>query len=356
MKSRTRLFQVLLSIPTLLIVATILASLERTPLTGRYVFPAPNCPKISSIRWRLITLSPEEEEEIASQLAGPGWYNAVGQILAEDGLTKFIPPNDWRYMWVNDTLRRLESTIPILVQERALCPEWLSSDTPMPPPAEYPLRPRPRASEHLRTFCENLCHRVAAPGPHTIPGPPYSLLVVDKPDSANAFSYGFGPNGGGGVVVYSGFLDNIFSRYPSVMSPPPEESWLSSFFSLFTVSPPAAHPIPTPEQTSELAILLAHELAHLILSHHLETLSSGTVFIPGTLSILSDVVRVLLFPVTMLFGPFVNDAVAQLGKVGSGELIKVGDYCTSIHQEIEADVVSARYYVNPDLLSSLTSL
>ncbi|KAK6971575.1 hypothetical protein R3P38DRAFT_3242175 [Favolaschia claudopus] len=37
-----------------------------------------------------------------------------------------------------------------------------------------------------------------------------------------------------------------------------------------------------------------------------------------------------------------NDAVAQLGKVGSGELDKVGEYCTSVKQEIEADVVSAR--------------
>jgi hypothetical protein len=35
--------------------------------------------------------------------------------------------------------------------------------------------------------------------------------------------------------------------------------------------------------------------------------------------------------------------VAQLGKVGTGELEKVGEYCTSIKQEIEADVVSARF-------------
>jgi len=56
----------------------------------------------------------------------------------------------------------------------------------------------------------------------------------------------------------------------------------------------------------------------------------------------ADVIRALLFPVTMALGPFVNDAVAQLGKVGSGELTKIGEYCTNMKQEIEADIVSAR--------------
>ena len=49
-----------------------------------------------------------------------------------------------------------------------------------------------------------------------------------------------------------------------------------------------------------------------------------------------------MFPVTMLFGPFFNDAIAQMGKVGSGHLTELGEYCTSVKQEIEADVVSAR--------------
>ncbi len=57
---------------------------------------------------------------------------------------------------------------------------------------------------------------------------------------------------------------------------------------------------------------------------------------------MSDIIRVLIFPVTMMFGPFVNDAVAQLGKVGSGELLKISEACNSTNQEIEADVVSAR--------------
>ncbi|KAF8206405.1 peptidase M48 [Mycena galopus ATCC 62051] len=195
-----------------------------------------------------------------------------------------------------------------------------------------------------------MCKRHVAPVPHSIPGPPYSLLVVDKPEASNAFSYGFGPDGGGGIVVYSGFLDEILARAPCeydekpAASPELQSSWLSGLVGgIFNPSPlPPSHPVPTPSQTAELAILLSHELAHLVLSHHLETLSSATIIIPGVMSMVSDIIRVVIFPVTMLFGPFVNDAVAQLGKVGSGELEKVGEYCTSVKQEIEADVVSAR--------------
>ena len=68
------------------------------------------------------------------------------------------------------------------------------------------------------------------------------------------------------------------------------------------------------------------------------------------MSIVSDTIRALLFPITMIFGPFVNDAVAQLGKVGSMELSKNAEYCTSTRQEMEADIVSAR------LLFSLITL
>ncbi|KAJ3714279.1 hypothetical protein C8R42DRAFT_592132 [Lentinula raphanica] len=324
-RKRTIFFQVMLAIPAVLFWLVIIASMEQTPLTGR---------------WRLIILSPEEEDDLSATLAGQGWYNAVGDILAQDGPARFVPYHDWRYQWVQDTLRRLEATIPILTKETDECSEWLMSQRPMPPPADYPLTPRPRASEYLRYYCEKMCDREPPALSHTIPGPPYNLLVVEKPDALNAFSYGFGPDGGG-IVVYSGFIDDILARLPmdETNSPSQPQSWWSLL--LGGPSPPRQF-IPSEKQTSELAILLAHELAHLILSHHLETLSSATVIVPGTLSIFSDVIRVLLFPVTMFFGPFVNDAVAQLGRIGSGELTKVGEYCTSLKQEHEADVVSAR--------------
>jgi Zn-dependent protease with chaperone function len=329
-RHRTILFRILLSIPFVLFCATLIASLERTPLTGR---------------WRMIILSPDEEDEIAAQLAGPGWYKAVGEILSQEGDPQLISTNDWRYVWVRDTLRRLENTIPLLLREGELEPEWLRrgpNDVPLPPPAKYPLRPRPRASEYLHRFCESMSKRIVPPVPHSIPGPPYSLLVVDRPDASNAFSYGFGPDGGGGVVVYSGFLDEVLSKFKTVPEPQtPKRSWWSSLLGASTPSQPPHH-IPTPEETSQLAILLSHELAHLILSHHLETLSFGKVIVPGVLSIATDVFRAVLFPVTMMFGPFVNDAVAQIGKVGSGELLKLGEYCGASNQEIEADIVSAR--------------
>ena len=347
--------KVLLSIPFVLFWATIIASLERTPLTGRCVSFLTDtnhgrhvayCPKRYLSRWRMILLSSEEEDEIASQLAGPGWFKYVNEILVREGSPKIIPSNDWRYEWVRDTLRKLETSIPVLANEPELSPARGSDPRPQPPPAQYPLRPRPRASEYLHHYCLKLCDPVTPKSPNpTTPGPPYSLLVVDKPELSNAFSYGFGPDGGSGIVVYSGFLDDIFAKMPPQYgtSPSPKQSFLSKFFGgIFsnTSSPP--HPIPTEEQTAELAILLAHEMAHLILCHHLESLSSVTVIVPGTLSIASDVIRVLIFPFTMLFGPFVNDAVAQLGKAGSLELAKISEHCTSARQEIEADVVSAR--------------
>lgn len=225
-----------------------------------------------------------------------------------------ISPEDWRYKWVQNALRRLENVIPVLQREQELEPTWLEcgpDDIPIPPPAEFPLRPRPRASEYLRRFAEFSCARTVHPAPHAIAGPPYSLLVVDKPDSSNAFSYGFGPDGGGGVVVFSGFLDEVLSKHKPEMStenyptPPVQpKSWLSSLLGgiLSTPAmPPSPQPLaPTEEQTSELAILLAHELSHLILAHHLETLSSSSIIYPGVISIATDVVRALIFPITML--------------------------------------------------------
>ncbi|KAH9002980.1 hypothetical protein EDB86DRAFT_2894337 [Lactarius hatsudake] len=329
-RRRTILFHALIFTPCILFWAAVVASLERTPLTGR---------------WRLILLSPEEEDVIATQLAGSGWYQAVGEIISKHGSPKIVPPSDWRYIWVKDTLRTLEAAIPKLGDEKSLAPVWLergNGDVPLPPPAEYPLRPRPRAAEYVRQLVNS---NWSAPS-HVIAGPPYSLIVIDDPDSRNAFSYGFGPDGAGGVVVFSGFLDNILSKnnLGPPASTPPDTSLLHRLFGgLFaSPSPPPVQYHPTPEQTTDLAILLAHELSHLFLSHHLETLSSVTIFVPGVISLASDLIRALVFPITMLLGPFVNDAFADLGKAGSLELSRLGDYCTSMKQEIEADVVSAR--------------
>ncbi len=59
----------LLLVPVFLVGVVLLASLERTPLTGR---------------WRTILLSPEEEEKVASDLIGDGWYNSIATILTNN--------------------------------------------------------------------------------------------------------------------------------------------------------------------------------------------------------------------------------------------------------------------------------
>jgi len=335
---------ILLFIPAALLWIGIIASAEQTPLTGR---------------WRLIVLSPEEEDDIAAQLVGPKWFQAVTDILSNEGSDKLVPTHDWRYHWVQNTLKRIEDAIPTMQLEHELNAHWLDvgpGEPPLPPPAQYPLKPRPRGTDRMRCFCDSLLGHKSTSSAHVIAGPPYSLLIADRPDAANAFSYGFGPDGACGIVVYSGFLDEILSRAAPVDSSSgrasvtpqlQESSWLSylfgTLFSMPSTYPTAAsHPTPTEEQTTELAILLAHEVAHLVLSHHIETLSSGTIIVPAIVSMVADVGRTLLFPVTMLFGPFFNDAIAQLGRVGSGHLTELGEYCTSVKQEIEADVVSAR--------------
>lgn len=65
----------LIVVPGSLFVATFLASLERTPVTGR---------------WRLILLSPEEEKSVADDLRGDGWRDAVANILTM-GETEPLP-------------------------------------------------------------------------------------------------------------------------------------------------------------------------------------------------------------------------------------------------------------------------
>ncbi|KAJ1308079.1 hypothetical protein OPQ81_002144 [Rhizoctonia solani] len=345
---------VLVVVPLTLFVSAILASLERTPLTGRV---------------RLIMLSAEEEEEIARELKGAGWYTSVAQILVNASpsgtMPRVIPPDDWRWNWVEQTLRQLERAIPKL-QEHSdnpatwyaawikdhpgetlgiEGPEWKTT-YPIPPPPQYPLVPRPRVAQLLHEIpisptTEGHHHGHSHHhSPHTQLGPPYSLLLVDLPES-NALSYGFGGDGGGGIVVYSGFLDEVLGSSTPQPKLESNKSWFSGLFSTTDNTTPAV-PQPTPEQTKKLATLLAHELSHLLLSHHLETLSSGTIFLPSVIGIISDVVRVLLFPITMVMGPFVNDAVANFTKVGLDDIARSGSTCQSRELEFEADMVSAR--------------
>ncbi|QRW18456.1 Peptidase family M48 protein [Rhizoctonia solani] len=328
---------VLVVVPLSLFVSAILASLERTPLTGRV---------------RLIMLSAEEEEEIARELKGAGWYTSVAQILVNASpsgtMPRVIPPDDWRWNWVEQTLRQLERAVPKLQEHsdnpaawyaawvkehpgethaHLEGPEWKTS-APIPPPPHYPLVP----ARALRSCCMRYrfprLWKDISMGMGIIILHMLNLVLLIRSCWSiypKVMRYRFGGDGGGGIVVYSGFLDEVLG---SANKPSPQPKLGSK--SLLTYA----------RTNSETGTLLAHELSHLLLSHHLETLSSGTIFLPSVIGIVSDVVRVLLFPITMVMGPFVNDAVANFTKVGLDDIARSGSTCQSRELEFEADISS----------------
>ncbi|KIL67603.1 hypothetical protein M378DRAFT_73403 [Amanita muscaria Koide BX008] len=332
-RARTLLVNFLFLIPFTLFWATIIASLEQTP---------------ALLRWMLLVIYRSYCTIRATGTVNPGYFQSAQFYCTFRALCTRMA-----IFLATVTTSSAMATWQFNIK---YCPSHI--DTGHVQRRLFPFHARKQGVSRNRTFLHRMCETVTdmskgkqqhrkSLNPSSFEGPPYSLLLVDRPDAPNALSYGFGPDGGGGIVVYSGFLDEIFSKHPIQYEQPradQNQSWWSQIVKqlFLSSSPPPPKPKPTPEQTTELAILLAHELAHLILSHHLETLSSATIVVPGVLSIASDVIRILVFPMTMLFGPFVNDAVAQLGKVGSGELLKLGEHCTSWKQEIEADVVSTR--------------
>lgn len=125
-------------------------------------------------------------------------------------------------------------------------------------------------------------------------------------------------------MIYRGLLDLVLSQdgratpsssaHPSPLlitpSSPPRRSLLSLFFGGSSPSSPPSpstasspsRPCPTDTQTLHLATILSHELAHLLLSHHLESLSHTSVVLPSMVNLGGDLVRTLLFPLTV--GPF----------------------------------------------------
>ena len=127
---------------------------------------------------------------------------------------------------------------------------------PLPPPSKYPLRPRFHETDYFEGMVDGVSLRWEQHEEKPIQGPPYSLLVVDNPDASNAFSYGFGPDGAAGIVVFSGFLNDIMAKYPfhdhAVPEPCTEEvSWWSAIFGgFFNVKPAPSRPVPSEEQTS----------------------------------------------------------------------------------------------------------
>lgn len=258
-------------------------------------------------------LSPEEEDAISERLRGPGWYQTVISLLttAEAPAPPIVPTDDWRWHWVNSVLRRLEKGVLAECSNNWSGQTLAGASYAIPPPPEHPLHPRPRAACMLHA---------AVPGggsektgtEHLAVGPPYSLLLLQD-EERNALSMGWGGGGAGGVVVYTGILDEILadSQDGTSTSVPitQDQQPLTWFQSLFgrarERTPPASQPppnriqpVPTEEQTIRLACVLAHELAHLLLAHHLEALSASQVLVPNVTGLASDLIRTMIFPIT----------------------------------------------------------
>lgn len=266
---------------------------------------------------------------MANQLAGMGWFNAIANMVMSGApdhdkrLPRVLPASDWRHRWAEQTLRRLEVAIPMLEANEHPGVAHEPCPYPLPPPAAYPLVPRPLPGGEVSE--------------HRFLGPPYRLLVVEGATTSNGFSYGVGgKSGSAGIVLYSGFFDDICPE----LDPPKSSFWSR----LLGFPPPASEsPQPTPEQTAKLAVLLSHEIAHLVLSHHLETLSAGTILFPNVLDFGVDLLRTIVYPWTMLFGPFLNDHLQAKSRSRHPDIQHYHDAGANRVLEIEADVVSARF-------------
>jgi Zn-dependent protease with chaperone function len=121
---------------------------------------------------------------------------------------------------------------------------------------------------------------------------PYSVLLIDRPEH-NAFALGWTPDTAmpgnispGVICVFTGFLDHILAQQVDGASR--EETATA--------------------QSKQLAVLLAHELSHLVLGHTLEAYANSMLLWPYLQRMVVDGARSLLYPLTALLGPFVGDS------------------------------------------------
>lgn len=284
-----------LALPFVLLGAVLLASLERTPITGR---------------WRLILLNSQEEKEIITKVLDAGevtrassttadnavatrdWVSIMRAVLGEEAAA----PNtllggrvldreiDWRVQFVETVLSKIEAGVRLLGND--------SSVEPVAGLQAPPVRIVLGSSNRSRNTDQH-----------------NAVLVVERPE-ANAFSFGFygatdAPEPGV-IIVFTGAIDQImqtgqqekaaladYHHIPTTdkhsdHASQVEPNWLLAFFQGIV---PASRPQPpkkgtppqivvTKEQEDALAVLLSHELSHLVLSHTIESYASTTLLWP----------------------------------------------------------------------------
>ena len=319
-----------LALPFILLFAVLLASLEITPISGR---------------WRLLLLSEKEEKELVDKVLEVGattsdsirtrpsrssaitmkqeeegardWLTIMRAVLEENdaplgtllGGRVLDSQSDWRVDLVKRILEKLENGIPQLSiaghsdhHHHHQVLHDIDMNEIHPPNLRYPLADKGR-TQHLAQ--KN------------------AVLVIDRPES-NAFSFGFSRNADrrepGVIIVFRGAIDEIMQagldqhdrfqkddHHDATMIQhfdasqrtrgkyANEPNWLSNFFGSMRdsrhLSPHQAqrssqeaagdhHVVASKKQEDALAVLLAHELAHLVLSHTIESYASTTLLWP----------------------------------------------------------------------------
>ncbi|GAA6060989.1 hypothetical protein JCM10212_000675 [Sporobolomyces blumeae] len=391
----------LLLSPLILLALVFLSSLEMTPVTGRWRLVMLSPSEESELVESILSIGRSAHsattshvhsgmtEPVAPEGTSLDWVAILRQILnlPDEGVDPdtgrrmllggvVLDQRDWRVRWTEAVLRALEQGVVEGLTRQGVGAKG-EGEALRPPPVSHPLEGRTHAgsaagwadelilSKHLETNTGNA---------HDSLKVEYDILVIDR-DENNAFSFGFGPeresaNGGGKasserrgvIVVYTGFLNEVLGDTalppgPQPTAPTPSSRFTSFFSRSSAASPvaPGSDPIasylvpttlPTQEQCKSLAVLLSHETAHLILDHTLESYASTNLLMPHLSRLTSDVVRTLLYPITAILGPFINDAVGRTlsegAKGGFGIFGNAANSCESRKLESEADLVALR--------------
>lgn len=215
----------LLILPITLLAGVLVANISRTPISGRP---------------RLLLMNREMEQSIVQHFYGSAlsnqsafaqWYFILRQLSGEEqaergtlfGGRVIDPSHEWRQQWVEGVVRALEGNLGDL--------------------------------DKARSFGDFAIPEIGHALPSSASKSKYTVLLVDSPE-VNAFSFGWPPgidipSGAtpGVIVVFTGLIDSIMATSRS------------------TLPLNGGQSMPSAEQTRQLAVLMSHELSHLLLGH-----------------------------------------------------------------------------------------